>query len=85
MTLKKFKPILAKLKREVKQEQATLAAARGSVRTCEWETVAPPKICGKPAVFCTQAKYMCQEHGDAINRRWPGAAAPLQAPNKQIT
>jgi hypothetical protein len=59
------------------------AAPAGSARTCEWETVAPPKICGMPAVFATQGKYICQNHGDGINRRWPGAAKLLQAPNDQ--
>lgn len=45
---------------------------------CEWETVVPANVCRKPAVFRTSGKLMCQEHGDAINRRWPGAAKALE-------
>ena len=61
---------------------SSFARPPGSVRTCEWETVAPPKICAKPAVFATQGKYLCQEHGAAINHRWPGTAKSLKAPNE---
>lgn len=37
---------------------------------CEWEIVAPPSVCGKPAIFCTRDKFLCQEHGEILRRRF---------------
>jgi hypothetical protein len=46
-------------------------------RHCEFEIVSPPKICGKPAVFVTQSLYLCRDHGERFNKRWPGSAKPI--------
>jgi len=47
-------------------------------RTCEWETAAPPKTCGRTAMFFGSGKYLCQEHSDALNKRFPIKATLLE-------
>ncbi len=52
--------------------------AQCSAATCQWETVSPPSICGKPAEYKdASGKKLCNRHGEYIKNRWPDSVTKL--------
>jgi hypothetical protein len=59
----------------------SLAPAQCSAATCQWETVSPPSICGKPAEYKdASGKKLCKRHGEYIKNRWPESVTKLEMP-----
>jgi len=53
----------------------------GSAATCEWETVAPAKICGEPAAYeDINGKKFCERHGHHLVKRYPTTMTKLEVP-----